>query len=116
MDQCRDRGKWRKKSGVKTKSVDFGYAFCRVCRFYGLSDEAILKMPIGRFWEMHSNIDRIRADETNLNLTASNFAFNGGDKAVDFSRSLKERAGTVFIVEEAPIDRAVVDNFFASLR
>jgi len=44
--------------------MDFGFFFDRVLHFYGgLSYRELLSLPIRTFWRMHSNINRIRAED-----------------------------------------------------
>lgn len=43
--------------------IDLGFMYCQVIRFYGLSDEAVMRLPIRRFWLLLKNIRRLMAQE-----------------------------------------------------
>ena len=44
-------------------SVDFGFYYCQVIHYYSLSENAVMGMPIRRFWLFVANIDRINAQK-----------------------------------------------------
>jgi hypothetical protein len=69
-------------------------------RFYGLSDERLLKMPLRRFWLLNKNIDRLRAEEDLRMLSVALHAASG-ESAGDLSEKLMKQMGTVVEFDEA---------------
>ena len=85
--------------------LDFGYVFCRVMHFYGLSDRHVLDMPIRRFWLLVKNINRISAERDMRTLTVTTVAAQGNDEARKSYRSqLILEMGTV-VKGEDKLDR-----------
>ena len=64
--------------------------------FYAMSYPALLALPIGVFWGLARNIDRLRADEDLRQLSVIGAAIAGGD---DFVEGLKEQRGRIVTAE-----------------
>jgi hypothetical protein len=65
-------------------------------RFYGLSDEQVLKMPIKRFWLLQRNVSRLAAQE---DVRAFNVALLPHGKEEDIKQAYdkwKEQVGLIF--------------------
>ena len=60
--------------------IDFGFVFCEVSHFYGMSYREVMDLPIRAFWLMHGNIRRITAGEDIRTLSVS-MAAQSGDGA-----------------------------------
>ena len=77
--------------------MDLGYYISQVMRFYSMSYNDVIRLPIYTFWELSRNIERIMADEDAHSLSmlvaAIGSAFGGKvDKVFD---TLHKRKGKI---------------------
>jgi hypothetical protein len=77
--------------------------------FYNLSDEAILNMPLRRFWLLSGMIQRIEAQRDLRFLTVLRAANAKPDDRRDFERSLVEQVGTIAVIYDK-LDRAGLER------
>jgi len=68
-------------------------------RFYGMSDQHVLSMPVKRFWLLHKNVDRLRAEEDTRILHVAIHAASG-ESASALADRLNKQMGVVFDVDE----------------
>lgn len=68
-------------------------------RFYGLSHQQALDLPIETFWMMHRNVDRLRAEEDYRMATIAIYAASG-EKIEELLRDLRDQMGTIIEVDE----------------
>lgn len=82
-----------------------------------MSDEAVLNMPIRRFWYMYSYVDRIKASDLKDAIPLVQCAM-GGDGVKQFADSLTQRKGTVNdvrpveFVKTSDEDKQKLEHFF----
>lgn len=62
-------------------------------RFFHLTDERVLQMPVRRFFALSRQIPRLEAEETLLRVSTIGAAVGGGEGAQRFLDSLREQAG-----------------------
>ena len=72
--------------------------------FYSLSDEQVLKMPVGRFWLLEKNVARIQAesDIRNVNVVSVPHVKNGQE----VQNRLIEELGTIVVMNHKRDDNA----------
>lgn len=81
------------------KSIDVGFIVSRVMQHYGLdSFEAVLGLPIARFWMLNKNIDRQYAEHDLRLLSIAVSAQGEGAKEV--MKDLRSRMGEIVVVDE----------------
>lgn len=83
--------------------MDLGYYISQVMRFYSLSYNDILKLPIYTFWELSKNIERLRADEEahELSILCSAIGSAFGGKIDKVFKELHSRKGDIVKEEES---------------
>jgi hypothetical protein len=69
--------------------------------FYGLSDTAVLKMPIRRFWLLHKSIDRVAA-ENDIRGLKNLASAHGGEGFKEHLESLQRQLGEVVYITPDP--------------
>ena len=79
-----------------------GFLFCRMVRFYGMSDAQVMEMPVSRFWLMRNNIDRVSAQEDMRAARRAVLANANKEYVNDYFKSLAKEIGTVVEREEVP--------------
>jgi len=79
-----------------------GFLFCRIVRFYGMSDAQVMEMPIARFWLMNASIDRISAQEDLRAARRAVLANANKEYVNDYFRSLVKEIGAVVVREDVP--------------
>ncbi len=67
-------------------------------RFYGLSDEQVLQMPVRRFWLLHKNVDRIAAEE-DIRVAAIAASVQSGESFNELMNGLRKQMGEVVIID-----------------
>jgi hypothetical protein len=77
--------------------MDFGYYISQVMRFYSMSYENVIKLPIYTFWELSRNIERLRADENShdLKILCSAISSAFGGKVEKTFEELHKRKGEI---------------------
>jgi hypothetical protein len=93
--------------------MDMGYIISKVVRFYSMSYEDVMELPIYTFWELSSNANRISAEEDKrfftTMLNAIGVAFGGDSKR--YIRQLNKEIGrTVEGCEDSEYDKGGIDN------
>lgn len=78
--------------------MDFGYIFASIMRFYSMGVDALLALPIGIFWTLSSNMERLKAEECRRNFMA--FAHAQSGEPQEFIAQLNEKVGDVYVFEE----------------
>lgn len=73
-------------------------------RFYGLSDEQVMGLPIRKFWLMDRMIDRIRSEEI-LAWLPAHFSAMGGEHVPKTVEDLRRRVGRPSVVEQVRMTR-----------
>lgn len=73
-------------------------------RFYGLTDVNVLEMPIGRFWMLNSNIDRISAQEDYRIARANMVAQSTKNGVREYFDGLAKELGAVIVRDETQPD------------
>lgn len=72
--------------------MDLGFLVCRFVRFYGMSRDAVLALPLRTFWFMTAQVGRLRAEEARLSLQVASAA-QSGEGGKEFFESLNQQAG-----------------------
>lgn len=89
-------------------------------QFYGIGYREMLSLPVRFFWTLYSNIDRIQAHADLRQMTLINLAFNGGEEAVKYRKSLILEIGDVQKVKHDPMqakfDKTEFDKLKNSIR
>lgn len=83
-------------------SVDFGFLFAQVIRFYGLSFEQVRSLPLGSFWFLSNKIDRIRAEETIWQLQTVASATSAESYKTSLA-DLRSLVGTVVVLKKPAV-------------
>ena len=81
-------------------------------RFYSLSYEAVMLLPIRVFWMLNSMVDRIRADEA-LAIMPVHAATMGGEHVEGIVENYKQALGTPLIAEQKKISKQGRDKLKA---
>lgn len=84
--------------------------------FYGIGYRELLSLPIQFFWQMHTNIDRIQAQEDMRTLTVMNCAFMGGEGAKEIRKQLVLEIGNVQEVKRNPLSEVLDRKALADLK
>ncbi len=90
--------------------MDFAYIFSKFCRFYGLSDQQVLKMSLRRFWTMYWQVSRIEAEEDIRHLS-NIVAANDKESLKERIEHLQTAIGSPIQVPRAPKIEADADAF-----
>jgi uncharacterized protein with ACT and thioredoxin-like domain len=83
-------------------------------RFYSLSLDEVMEMPVRAFWKLHEMIDRVRGEEM-LDWLPIAGAAMGGDHIQKLVDQLKERIGSTVIVDQMDMpnaDRKKLEQMF----
>ncbi len=73
--------------------MDFGFLVCRVIRFYGLSFEEVMALPIKTFWLLEANADRLKAHEDKRQLHIASISAMDGKRVGEISKILDIEVG-----------------------
>jgi hypothetical protein len=83
-------------------------------RFYSLSYEAVMLLPIRVFWMLNSMVDRIRADEA-LAIMPVHAATMGGEHVEGIVESYKRALGEPLVAQQKTITKEGKDKLKALL-
>lgn len=96
-------------------SIDFGFLFARVMRFYGLSFSEMMALPIRTFWLLDDMVDRVRSEELLDFLPVYATSMAGGKELRTVIEALKSKKGVPIVTAQYGIkeeDKAKLSKLF----
>ena len=69
-------------------------------RFYGLSDQETISLPIARFWLLHRNTDRLAAEES-IRTAQIGASMQSGEGFGQYMTVLRDQMGEVVKIDRA---------------
>lgn len=87
-------------------------------RFYGMSYDEGMALPIRAFWFMSDCIDRIQAQEDQRLFRATSHATHGGDQTQEYLEKLDKQVGEIYVFDKTLTILAATpdENAFDDLR
>ncbi len=86
-------------------TVDFPFFFARISRFYHMTYQEVMEMPISGFWMYAKQMDRIRAEEE-LRAIKVGAAASSPEFAKHYGQQLTEDLGEFVTAPKPEIDHA----------
>jgi len=92
--------------------MDLGYYISQVMRFYSISYNDVLQLPVYTFWELSKNIERIRADEEahELSILCSAVGSAFGGKIEKVFNELHKKKGEIVKQEAKDTPQSNIDK------
>lgn len=79
------------------ETLDFGYIFCRVMRFYAMTHQDVMALPMKTFWLMSDCIVRLSAESEMRQLSVMTASQQGGEAVTATMQRLSAEIGLVVL-------------------